>query len=355
MWNIKNKYALLLISPFFWSSANAAPLMYVPTGDSNELVIIDVVTDKIVNRIDELENAHGLSSSTNTEYLVAGSMKIIGPEKSNSASKPAAVSKQEHESHHAGGSAEKDKIKDGPSYVSIVHPKHGHVMRRIAVRGLTHHTAVSPDGKLAIAVHSGAGGISVIDLDRSEVIKAVQTGLWPNYAVFTQNGKFVYVSNARPGTVSEIETKYWSVVRQLNVGKEPEHLVLGSKDTMLYVANKGSGTISALNLVNGEVQRSYSIGKKVHGLDLSEDGRWLFAASKGENTLTRIDVIKGKISVVKLQPAPYHLAYVSGKNKLYVSSRKLPKIWVIDSNTLEVTSEIDLGKGVAHQMVLRNE
>lgn len=348
-----DKYALLILPVLFLSPANAASLMYVPTGETNELVIIDVDSDTIVGRIDELENAHGLSTSTNTEYLVAGSMKIIEPDKN--AAKPKAMSEEEHESHHAGGSAEKGKMANGPSYVSIVHPKHGHVMRRIAVRGLTHHTAVSPDGKLAIAVHSGAGGISVIDLDRSEVVKTVQTGLWPNYAVFTQDGKFVYVSNAKPGTVSEIETKNWTIVRQLNVGKEPEHMVLGSKDSMLYVANKGSGSISALNLVNGTVQRSYPIGKKVHGLDLSEDGRWLFVSSKGDNTLTRIDVYKGETSVVNLQPAPYHVAYVTGKNKLYVSSRKLPKIWVIDPESLMVKNEIDLGKGVAHQMVMRSE
>ncbi len=93
-----------------------------------------------------------------------------------------------------------------PSFVSIVHPGRGHVMRRVSVRGLTHHTAVSPDGKYGIAVHSGAGGISVIDLESMSVIKEIQTGRAPNFALFSSDGRGLYVSNAFSGTLSEIDT-----------------------------------------------------------------------------------------------------------------------------------------------------
>lgn len=330
---------------------HAEPLMYVPSGTANDLVIIDLDTDKIVGRIPELENSHGLATSPNTEFLVAGSMQPVGKDASKKASKPSAVSAEEHAAHHAGGPQIKPIT--GPSYVSIVHPKHGHVMRRIAVRGISHHTAVSPDGKLAVAVHSGAGGISVIDLDRMEVAQTVQTGLWPNYAAFSEDGKWLYVSNANPGTVSEIDTNQWKVVREFKVGKEPEHIVLNPNKRTLFTANKGDGTVSVLDLMNGKVISTFSVGKNAHGIDLSDDGKWLFSASKAGNTLTRIDLSNNKLVRVDLKPAPYHLAYISGMNKLYVSSRKLPKIWVIDATSLKIINEIDLGKGVAHQMVIR--
>lgn len=334
------------------SVLHSAPLMYVPTGDTNELVVIDLNTDKIINRIGELESSHGLSSSPNTEYLVAGSMRPIEAGKKRSAAKPAEMSEAEHASHHAG-SGSKGKTMSSPSFISIVHPKHGHVIRRISVRGLTHHTAVSPDGKIAIAVHSGAGGISVINLDLMEVVKTVQTGLWPNYAVFTDNGKRLYVSNANPGTVSDIDTSNWKVTREMKVGKEPEHIVISHDNKTLFTSNKGDGTISALNLANGKVSKTYPVGKKAHGIDLSDDGRWLFSAGKKGNTLTRIDLLNNKSTIIDLKPAPYHLEYIDGMNKVYVSSRKQPKIWVIDAMTMAIKSEIDLGRGAAHQMVIR--
>jgi len=316
-----------LLFPFI---TNAQPLLYVPTGNTNDVVII---------------------SSRHTEYLVAGSMQVPGTKKSGAA-KPAKMSEAEHATHHANTKSKAEQTAT-PSYVSIIHAKHGHVMRRVEVRALTHHTAVSPDGKIAIAVHSGAGGISVIDLNKMNVIKTLQTGTWPNYAVFTSDGNFLYITNAGMGMVSEIDTRTWQVTREINVGKEPEHMVISADDKFLYVANKASGSVSVVNLKDGKVTKTWSVGEKVHGIDLSDDGRWLFVASKGTDTLSRVNLSTGKITTIDLSPAPYHVAYIARLNKLYISSRKIPKIWVLNAQTLQIENEIDLGKGVAHQMVIR--
>jgi len=337
-----------LLFPFI---INAQPLLYVPTGNTNDVVIIDLSTDKIIGRIDELENAHGLSSSSHTEYLVAGSMQAPDAKKGK-ATKPSQMSEAEHAAHHADTKGKTSQATI-PSYVSIIHAKHGHVMRRVEVRALTHHTAVSPDGKIAIAVHSGAGGISIIDLDKMDVIKTLQTGTWPNYAVFSSDGGFLYITNAGTGMVSEIDARTWQVTREISVGKEPEHMAISADNKFLYVANKTDGSVSVVNLKDGKVTKTWSVGEKVHGVDLSDDGRWLFVASKGTDTLNRINLSSGKITTVDLSPAPYHVAYIAGLEKLYVSSRKLPKIWVLNTQTLQVENEIDLGKGVAHQMVIR--
>jgi len=351
---MKNKMAsflaffLLTISTI----SHAELIMYVPTGETNELLIIDLVTDKITGRIDELENAHGLSGNSNTEYLIAGSMQPLDA-KNSGAVKPAQISEAEHAAHHAGGKSTAKKTAIS-SYLSIIHPKHGHVMRRVEVSGLTHHTAVSPDGKIAIAVHSGTGGISVVDLEKMDVLKTIKTGMWPNYAVFTNDGRFVYVSNAGTGVVSEIDTAKWRLTREIKVGKEPEHMAMAADNKTLYVANKSSGSVSVINLQDAVVTQTFSIGKKVHGIDLSDDGRWLFVVSKGEDVLSKVNLASGEIIRATLSPAPYHLAYIPGLDKLYVSSRKLPKIWVLDPKTLAIKKEINLGKGVAHQMVVRS-
>ncbi len=342
-------FTLLLLLP---SLLLAAPLMYVPTGNTNNIVIIDLNTDKIVGRIDELENAHGLSGSPNSEYLVAGSMKPAESSVPPSSGKPAVVSDAEHAAHHAG--ADKATSRN-TSYLSIVHPKHGHVMRRIAVRGLTHHTAVSPGGRFAAAVHSGAGGISVVDLKTSSVIKIIDTGLWPNYAVFSKDGEYLYVSNSGANSISEIDTANWKVVRELTVGKGPEHMVLGVHGQRLYSANKGDATVSVIDLGSGQPGQVYKVGDKPHGIDVSDDGRWLFVASKKAGLVTKINLVNGISKNVELKPAPYHLAYINNLDKIYVSSRKAPKIWVLDPVTLAIKQTIDLPQGVAHQMVIRNE
>jgi len=329
-------------------AATASPLMYVPTGNANDLVIIDLATDKIMGRISELENAHGLAASPNSEYLVAGSMQPIESGEARVITKPDTLSEAEHAAHHTGS----DEAMKSPSYLSIVHPKHGHVMRRVAVPGLTHHTAISENGRYAVAVHSGSGGVSIVDLKLMAVVKTVQTGLLPNYAVFSHDGKRLYVSNAKPGTVSEIDTRNWAVVREIKVGKEPEHMVLSADDSSLFVANVGEATAVAIDLNNGTLARSFNVGHEPHGIDISSDGRWLFVSSKGDQRLSRIDLIDNTQSMIDLQPAPYHLTYVDEVKKLYISSRKSPLVWVIAPETLKTIAIIDIGRGVAHQMVV---
>lgn len=342
--------AVMLLLP---AVSHAGPQMYVPTGEADDLVIIDLKTDTVIGRIPELENAHGLAASPKSEYLVAGSMQPLDTGATAAAAKPEAVSETEHAAHHAGGA--QDSAASTPSYVSIVHPGHGHVMRRVAVRGLTHHTAVSPDGKYGIAVHSGAGGISVIDLESMSVIKEIQTGHSPNFALFSSDGSELYVSNSFSGTVSEIDSGNWSVKRELAVGKEPEHMVLAPDGKNLFVANVGDGQAVAVELKTGKVGTRYTVGVQPHGLDISGDGRWLFASSQGGGKLVRIDLLGEEQQAVDLQPAPYHVEYVDAVGKVYVSSRKDPKVWVVDPASMKTLGEITIGKGVAHQMVVLDQ
>lgn len=331
------------------ATVSAAPLMYVPTGGANDLVIIDLDTDKIVGRIDELENAHGLAASPNGKYLVAGSMQPVDSGETRTMARPGSVSDEEHLAHHADSG---DAVMKSPSYLSIVHPVHGHVMRRIAVPGLTHHLAVSPNGGYVIAVHSGGGAVSVVDLDQMALVKTIQVGRRPNYAVFNIDGKRLYVSNAGSDSISEIDTRDWTILREIHVGKSPEHIVLSPDGETLYVANVDEGRVVAVRLSDGAVSRSFEVGDEPHGIDISADGRWLFVSSKQAQRLSRIDLHDDSMTAIDLQPAPYHVAYAAAVDKLYVSSRKLPLIWVVNPDSMKVVDKIDIGRGAAHQMVL---
>ena len=338
-------FAFVTVSPLF-----AKPVMYVVTGDSNELIMVDLNTNRIVGRIGELENAHGLSGHPRSEYLVAGSMssgqtKVPG--------KPTAVSKEEHEAHHSIST--NSGVKEQKSAVSIVHPKHGHVMRRVTVAGITHHTAVAPNGRWAAAVHTQIGKVSIIDLEAMNVTQTIKVGQVPNYAVIDEDGKTIYVSNAGSGNVSVIQTNHWMVTNTIKVGMGPEHMAISSDGQALFVLNVVEGSVSVVDLASARSIRTIKVGKSPHGISPSSDGHWLFVSNKGSNSVTRISLNDYTATTVPLSPAPYHLEYVTSVDRVYVSSRKKPLIWVLDPETLKVISQIEFKKGVAHQMVVMEE
>ncbi|MBI4182997.1 MAG: YncE family protein [Proteobacteria bacterium] len=341
--------ALPLAAPL---SALASELVYIPLGSAGEVLVVEAASGRAVRTIGDLPDVHGLALAAKGAYLVAGSYAEWPREAAGAPPKPATVSKDEHEAHHAKpvglpAAAGSKAV----SFVSVVRPDDGAILRRVEVPGAVHHLVGTPDGRYAVATHPNADGISVIDLAGFTVARMVKTGPLPNYAAVSPNGGRLYVSNAGNDTVSEIDTQRWIVRRNFVAGASPEHLLLSADGETLYVANVDAGTVSEIDTRSGEIKRTLDIGGSVHGIDLSEDGGTLFVSGRGENKVVAVDLGTGGLRGAPLGPSPYHLAVVPGTGKLYVSSAEEPTVWVIDQRSLRVISTLAI-RGEGHQMAI---
>ena len=307
------------------SPAWAGPTVYIPLGSANKVIAVDAASDRITRTYGGVENSHGLVATPDGEYLVAGSLSETPLPQGAPVGTP-------------------------NSKLFVIHPEHGHVMSTIPVAGWTHHQAITLDGRYIISTHPTRGGISVADLTANKVVRTIATGPAPNYAVVAPDGKRIYVSNSGNGTVSEIDTVEWKVSRTLDAGASPEHMVLATVGKRLFVASDRSGKVSEVSIETGKVVREHELGKRLHGLDISDDGRWLFASVISDDKLVALDPQTGVRRVLPLAPAPYHLGAVRGTGKLYVSSRKEPKIWVVDQASLTLLGTIQLPGGEGHQI-----
>jgi len=307
--------------------AMAKPLVYVAAGSANEVIVIDAATDTVVQSFHGVENPHGIVATPDGEYLVAGSLKEMPPDPSN----PKAAN----------------------STLALLHPDHGHVMLTIPVAGMSHHQAITPDGRYVLSTHSTRGYVSVVDLNTNQVARTISTGPAPNYTVITKDGKRAYVSNSGNGTISEIDLATWAVSRSLEGGPGPEHLVSSKDEETIYAVNPRAGTVSAVSLAAGKVKQSFDVGAVLHGLDISDDGATLFVSSKKEEKLVALNPETGDQRELPLSPSPYHLGTITGTGKIYVSSSQNPTIWVVDQKTLAVLGEIAI-RGNGHQMAVVN-
>ena len=305
--------------------ALAKPLVYVAAGSANQIIVIDAATDKVVGNFDGIENPHSIVSTPDGEYILSGSLKEKRPKKGS-------------------------KLPP-QSTIYLVHPAHGHVMLTMTAEGMIHHQAITPDGRFVISTHPTRGNISVADLQQNKVVRTVKTGNSPNYALVSKDGKEIYISNSGSGTISVIDPESWKVKRTLKAGPGPEHLAISKDGGTLYVTNPRAGTISAVNIADGEVSRTYRLGGKLHGLDISDDGSTLFITNRSEGKLIALDPRADTRRVLHLSPAPYHLETIEGTGKVYISSSKLPKLWVIDQKTIKLTGEIKIA-GEGHQMTI---
>jgi len=321
--------------------------VYVPVGGANEILIIDGDQDKVIGRIGDVTNAHGLAATADGKYLVAGSMSLAAKDQKI----PEGMTEDEHKAHHAGPIGQTTEARNGASFVSMIDAKTMRVIQRIAVDGIAHHSAITPDGRFAILTQTTAGNVSIIDLIGRKLVKTVSTGPVPNYPLISADGKFAYISNSGDGTISEIETTQWTVQRSFKVGNTPEHMVFSSDQQSIYVVNVGDNAVARVSLEEAKVTKVYPVGKGPHGIDFSDDKRTLFVSSKSGNQLKAITIASGDTRQIELEPKPYHIASITGTGKLYVSSRAKPWIWVLDQSSLKVLRKIPI-EGQGHQMVV---
>ncbi|SFQ02633.1 YncE family protein [Tranquillimonas alkanivorans] len=332
------------------AGAGVAQTVYVPEGSGNSVLVVDGATGRTLNRIEGVEAVHGLGGASGVPVLVAGSFAEVDRADAMAADRPAGVSADDHAVHHAKPEGRKGPANAALSMLSVIDVETGEILRRIEVPGAVHHTAVSPDGRFAVATHPAGDGISVVDLHDNETVAFVPTGAMPNYAVFGRDPETVYVSNTGNGTVSEVDLTRGIVRRNLVAGETPEHIVLDPSANALYVADAEAGRVLELSLDSGETERSFDIGGEIHGLGLTADGGRLVVAGRGEDKLVSIDLSDGTTTAAPLGPEPYHLTPVPGTGVLFVSSRAEPKVWVVDAATLKPTSDFAV-QGEGHQMV----
>ena len=330
-------------------AALAGPLIYVPMGALDEILVIDTATDKIVDRISDIPVVHGLAKTPDGQYLIAGSFEER--EAGDPAPmKPAGISEKDHKAHHAAAPAGAANASPVVSTVSVIRIADKSVVRSIDVPGAVHHVAVGPKGRYAVVTLTQKGAISAIDLASFKVVATVATGPMPNYAVFSPDGSQVYVSNAGNDTVTQVDTASWGIQWSARVGAKPEHIVISRDGAALFVNNIADGTVSVVSPKERKVVKTISVGSKLHGIDLSDDGKTLFVAARGQNKVVSVDLATGATRARVLAPAPYHLAVIRGTGKIYVTSADEPVMWAIEQNSAADAAKIAIG-GRGHQIV----
>ncbi|HCN94182.1 MAG TPA: hypothetical protein DIT86_13325 [Hyphomonas sp.] len=331
------------------ASAGERNVVFVPMGGNNEIAVIDVDTNKVVERITGVPAVHGLAKTPDGKLLIAGSFTEVEPG-ATIPERPAGVSAEDHAAHHAKSASRPVAKSAVISRVTFIKVKDRSVVRRVDVPGGVHHVAASPNGFFAAVTHPNQDAVSVIDIRTFTVVATVKTGAVPNYAAFSQDGARLYISDSGDNSVSIVRTANWRVSDRVKVGEAPEHLVVRDDLGKMFVNNVGDGTVSVIDLKHLAVAKVLKGGEDPHGIDVSEDGRTLFVSAKGANKLIAIDLSSGDRRELTLAPQPYHLAVIKGQGVIYVSSVELPKLWVVDAKTLKLTGTIDVG-GKGHQLV----
>ncbi len=226
----------------------------------------------------------------------------------------------------------------------------------------------SPDGKTIYVALSGsppappgvdestlpppdrsADGIGVFDVATNKMVKILKGGPDPENFDVSFDGKTIYVSNEDASGVSFIDIASGTITKTIKTGEEPEGVKLTPDGKLVYSTAEGDGTVAVIDPAAGTLLKTFKVGRRPRNVVFMPDGKHAYVNTENDGAIVYLDTVKNeKISPIALgtpgEIKPMGLALSLDASKLYVTSGRGHKVFVVDTGTNQATGSFEVGQ-----------
>ena len=225
--------------------------------------------------------------------------------------------------------------------------------------------AVAPDSARVYVVN-GLGGdvisngtISVIEAASKTVAATIPVGKQPQAIALTPDGDRAYITNYEDSSVSVLDLKTHTALNPIFVGHGPDGIAVAPDGEKVYVVNYGfeddenQGTVSVINVATGKVTDTITVGFRPTKIAISPDSKRAFVSNSIDETVSIINletlIISGIIpTTTNSESNPDGVALLPGGQRLYVAlfGRSFgSRVQVFSTLTPTIFAEITVGDG----------
>ncbi len=226
----------------------------------------------------------------------------------------------------------------------------------------------SPDGKTIYVALSGsppappgvdestlpppdhsADGIGVVDVATNKMVRMLKAGSDPENFDVSLDGKTIYVSNEDASGVSFIDVAAGELTKTIKTGEEPEGVKVNLDGKLVYSTNEQDGTVSVIDIAAGKLLKTFKVGRRPRNIAFMPDGQHAYVNAENDGGIVLFDPINYK----QLQPIqlgtpgeikPMFLLLSPDASKLYVSTGRAHKVFVVDTATNTATGSFEVGQ-----------
>jgi YVTN family beta-propeller protein len=313
--------------------------VYVTNERSNDLTIIDSVTNDVVATVPLGKRPRGIHASPDgkTIYVALSGSPIAPPGVDESTLPPADkaadgigvfdVQERKLLKVIPGGSdpEEFSLSKDGTllyssnedtGETSIIDIAAGKVVATLSVgdkeaepEGVT----TSPDGRFVYVTTENDGAIAVLDTEARKVIKNFKVGARPRSVAFFPDGLKAYVTRENDGKLAVVDTVKHAKTGDIDIGKptppeniKPMKVVLSPDGKTAYVSTGRGKYVFMIDTATDKVTGSLEVGQRPWGIEVSPDGKFLYTANGPSNDVTVVDLeTKTVLKQIKAGESPW--------------------------------------------------
>ncbi len=277
------------------------------------------------------------------------------------------------------------------STVSVIDPRDWHLIKTIATGKEPHHLYLTPDERSMIVANAGGDSLTFVDPKTAEIQRVVKGTLDPYQLRFSPDMKwFVTLANR----LNHVDIYRWdgqalTLVKRVPTGKTPSHLWIDSKSTTIYASMQDSDELVSVDLATqtlkwrvktgstpadvfgtaddksllvaltgGQEVQVYDItqspapliktiatGKGAHSFRALGDGQHVLVSNRAANTVSVIDLPSLTVERTFAAPGgPDDMEISVDRKTVYVSSRWIKKLSIIDLASGKLLNQINVGK-----------
>jgi DNA-binding beta-propeller fold protein YncE len=234
--------------------------------------------------------------------------------------------------------------------ISVIDPQSLELVKTIPTGKEPHHLYLTPDEKSMIVANAGGDSLTFIDPKTAQVQRVVKGTLDPYQLRFSPDMKwFVTVGNR----LNHVDIYRWdgenlSLVKRIASGKTPSHLWIDSKSTTVFATMQDSDELIAIDLATQAIKWRVKTGPTPADVFGSADDKKLLVGLTGGREVQVFDVSQGPARVIQSIPTGLgaHAFRALGDGiHLLVSNRVANTVSEIDLNTMTVVNSFNAPGG----------
>jgi YVTN family beta-propeller protein len=300
--------------------ANPRQKLYIVNNDGDDVVVVDVPSNKVLGRIVVGKHPHGIAVPAAADFIL---VTVEGTR---------------------------------PGQLVWIDPQTDKVTQRMDVGPAPNQLAVTPDGKWAY-VPCAAGHWDVVDVPGRKVVKRIETGGRGHNTVCSPDGKRMYLAPMGapkrvivvdvPGHKKVGEIAFSNVVRPIALDT-PRKRFYAQLDGLVGFEVADLGTGKVVHRVVAELTDAQKkVRSRSHGIAIRPDGKELWECDV-ENQVVRVWDLgpdrPRQAAAIPLGGGVYWLTFRPDGKACYVSVGGRNEVAVVDTQTRKVVARIPAGK-----------
>lgn len=233
--------------------------------------------------------------------------------------------------------------------VSVIDSATNAVIKTIEVGKRPRGVGVAPDGSEIYVAVSAENVIAVINPQSLEVTRKFASGDDPEAFAVHANGN-IYISNEEDAMASVYNPATGDQVATIEVGIEPEGVAISPDGKRVIVTSESTNMLHVIKVPEHTIESNILVGARPRAATFSADSKTAYATSEISGEVKKIDVASGKIiGKVPLgddKAKPKDVLVSRDGNRLFVAGGRANRVFVLDSNTMEIIKAIPVGKRV---------